>query len=116
MARSWFMGFAKKLGQTFITEYHPLNPLMKPIGPGSRLKSYVCAHGERLIEGTLAIENRITPSELASDAGTQMQGGFLLWGRGDIQKPYNHLLGCLSRTTAGILNEVLRNHAIRQAL
>jgi hypothetical protein len=37
---------------------------MKSIGPGSKLKGYVCAHGERLIEGTLAIENRITPSDL----------------------------------------------------
>ena len=26
MARGWFMGFAKKLGQTYLTEYHPLNP------------------------------------------------------------------------------------------
>ncbi len=69
MARGWFMGFAKKLGQTFITEYHPLNPLMKPVGPGSRLKGYVCAHGERLIEGTLAIENRITPSDLPKPMG-----------------------------------------------
>jgi Acetoacetate decarboxylase len=69
MARGWFMGFAKKLGQTCMTEYHPLNPRMKPLGPGSKLKGFLCTHGERLIEGTLEIENKITRAELPKPMG-----------------------------------------------
>ncbi len=69
MARGWFMGFAKKLGQTYMTEYHPLNPMMHSLGPGAKLKAYVCAHGERLIEGTMEIEQRITRSELPRPMG-----------------------------------------------
>jgi len=69
LARGWFMGFPKKLGVTHLTEHHPLNPAMGPLGPGTRLKAYVCAHGERLIEGTMAIERRIRPSDLPAPMG-----------------------------------------------
>lgn len=69
LARGWFMGFPKKLGQTYMTEYHPLNPAMRPLGPGARLKGFVCAHGERLIEGTMVIERQIKPSELPHPIG-----------------------------------------------
>lgn len=69
LARGWFMGFPKKFGQTYMTEYHPLNPAMSPLGPGSRLKAYTCAHGERLVEGTLTIERPIRPSELPAPIG-----------------------------------------------
>ena len=58
------MGFAKKLGQTYLTEYHPLNPAMHPLGAGSKLKGYVCTHGERLIEGTLELEYKIARADL----------------------------------------------------
>jgi acetoacetate decarboxylase len=64
LARGWFMGFAKKFGQTYLTEYHPLNPRMPLLGPGAKMKGYVCAHGERLIEGTLEIEKKINCDEL----------------------------------------------------
>jgi acetoacetate decarboxylase len=69
MARGWFMGFAKKLGQTYLTEYHPLNPAMLPLGAGLKLKGYVCAHGERLIEGTLEIEYKIARADLPKPMG-----------------------------------------------
>ena len=69
LARGWFMGFPKKLGVTHLTEHHPLNPAMGPLGPGTRLKAYVCAHGECLIEGTMAIERRIRPSDLPAPMG-----------------------------------------------
>jgi acetoacetate decarboxylase len=69
LARGWFMGFPKKLGQSYMTEYHPLNPAMEPLGPGSRLKGFVCAHGERLIEGTMQIERPIQASELPPPIG-----------------------------------------------
>ena len=35
LARGWFMGFAKRLGQIYLTEYHPLNPRMPLLGPGA---------------------------------------------------------------------------------
>ncbi len=69
LARGWFQGFPKKLGQTYMSEYHPLNPAMKPLGPGSRLKGLCCAHGERLIEGTLEIERQIAAPELPRPIG-----------------------------------------------
>ena len=34
LARGWFMGFPKKLGVTHLTDHHPLNPAMGPLGPG----------------------------------------------------------------------------------
>jgi acetoacetate decarboxylase len=69
LARGWFMGFAKRLGQIYLTEYHPLNPRMPLLGPGAKMKGYVCAHGERLIEGTLAIEKKIACEELPQPMG-----------------------------------------------
>jgi len=72
LARGWFMGFAKRFGQTYLTEYHPLNPRMRPLGPGAKIKGYVCAHGERLIEGTLEIEKKIVREELPRPMGLPM--------------------------------------------
>lgn len=69
MARGWFMGFAKKLGQIHVSDHHPLNPAMPPPGAGTRLKGYVVAHGERLIEGTMELQRRITPAELPAPMG-----------------------------------------------
>ncbi|MFM7246740.1 MAG: acetoacetate decarboxylase family protein [Actinomycetota bacterium] len=69
MARGWFMGFAKKLGQVHITDTHPLNPVQSAFGPGERAKGYVVAHGERLIEGTMTAERRIAREELPAPMG-----------------------------------------------
>lgn len=69
MARGHFMGFPKKLGKTFKTDYNPMNPMMDPIGPGSKMKGYTVAHGERLLEGTVEIEGQITAAELPSPMG-----------------------------------------------
>jgi hypothetical protein len=30
-----------------LSEYRPLNPRMPPLGPGAKMKGYVCAHGDR---------------------------------------------------------------------
>ena len=64
MARGWFMGFPKRLGQIHMSEPHPLNPAMGPIGEGTSLKGYVASHGERLIEGTMTVREKIDPSTL----------------------------------------------------
>ncbi len=64
MARGWFMGFPKRLGQVFFTEPHPLNPMMGEIKAGTNLKGFVTSHGERLIEGTMAVTESIDPTSL----------------------------------------------------
>lgn len=69
MARGHFMGFPKKLGQTYKTDYNPMNPKMSPLGPGSKMKGYTVAHGERLLEGTLVIQEKITAQGLPSPMG-----------------------------------------------
>lgn len=69
MARGWFMGFPKKLGQIAMTEYQPLNPLMEPTHPGSKLKGFVATHGERLIEGSMAVSNEIKARQLPKPMG-----------------------------------------------
>lgn len=69
MARGWFMGFPKKLGQISISEYNPLNPAMSAISTASRLKGFVATHGERLIEGALEIEGQASRSGLPAPIG-----------------------------------------------
>jgi Acetoacetate decarboxylase len=69
MARGWFMGFPKKLGQVFITDYNELNPKMAKVGVGSKLKGIVGSHGERLIEGGICVERKIAREELPKPMG-----------------------------------------------
>jgi acetoacetate decarboxylase len=69
MARGWFMGFPKKLGVTYKSEYNALNPQMSAVNVGTKMKGYTVAHGERLMEGTLEIEGRIEASELPKPMG-----------------------------------------------
>lgn len=64
LVRGMFMGFNKKYGNTYKTEYMPCNPKMPPIGVGSKLKGWTCAHGERLMEGTLKIKQAIEYNDL----------------------------------------------------
>lgn len=69
LARGHFMGFPKKLGKTYKTEYNPMHSKMDPPGPGARLKGYVVAHGERLIEGTVTLDQQIDASDLPAPMG-----------------------------------------------
>jgi len=69
LARGWFMGFPKKLGQVFMTSYHALNPGMPALGPGVRLKGTASAHGEKLFEGGMEILEEVTPSDLPRPMG-----------------------------------------------
>ncbi len=43
LARGWFMGFPKKLGLTYQSEYHALNPAMNAVGIGSKIRAYTVA-------------------------------------------------------------------------
>lgn len=69
MARGWMMGFYKKLGQVYISDYSPYNPVQGAEGPGMKYKGIVCSHGERLIEGGITIEKKITREELPKPMG-----------------------------------------------
>ncbi len=69
MARGWFMGFPKKLGQIYMTDYHPLNPAMPETRTGLKYKGIIAAHGERLIEGTLEITESADPGVLPAPMG-----------------------------------------------
>jgi acetoacetate decarboxylase len=69
MLRGHFMGYPKKLGTTYMTDFHPLNPKMEPLGIGSKLKAFTTAHGERVAEGTLEITEKITPEALPKPLG-----------------------------------------------
>jgi len=69
MARGWFMGFPKKLGEVYLTDYHPLNPAMPKMGVGARLKGIAAAHGERLFEGSMEITGKCSPGELPRPMG-----------------------------------------------
>ncbi len=64
LVRGMFMGFNKKYGKTYKTEYMTDNPKMPPLGVGSKLKGWTCAHGERLMEGTMTIQEKINYSDL----------------------------------------------------
>lgn len=64
LARGWFMGFPKKLGRIQVSEFHPLNPGMPEIGPGVAMKGIAAANDERLFEGSLKIERKVTARQL----------------------------------------------------
>ena len=69
LARGWFMGFPKKLGQVSMTSYHPLNPGMPAMGPGTKLKGVASSHGEKLFEGEMETIEKISPGELHRPMG-----------------------------------------------
>ena len=66
MARGWAMGFPKKFGKVSITDYNPYNPGMPKMGVGAKVSGTVASHGERLIKGTLSIEEQVSPSDIPS--------------------------------------------------
>jgi acetoacetate decarboxylase len=69
MARGWFMGFPKKLGEIMITEYNALNPAMREVGVGSRLTGTCSSHGEMLLKGSVLIQRTVDRSELPAPLG-----------------------------------------------
>lgn len=64
LARGMFMGFNKKFGNTYKTECIAENPQMSEIGVGAKLKGWTCSHGERLMEGTLEVKEKINYTDL----------------------------------------------------
>jgi len=64
MFRGMVMGFHKKFGNTFKSTYHRMNPQMPELAVGSKMKGWLSAHGERLMEGTLDIKEKIKYTDL----------------------------------------------------
>lgn len=64
MARGWFMGFPKKLGEIMIGDYDPINPCMSELGIDSKITGICSSNGERLIRGSITIDRQIDKSEL----------------------------------------------------
>ena len=69
MARGWFMGFPKKLGEIAITDYLGLNPAMNDLGAGSTITGIASAHGERLFKGSVTLERQIERADLPAPLG-----------------------------------------------
>jgi acetoacetate decarboxylase len=69
MARGWFMGFPKKLGEISITEYNALNPAMREMAAGSKVTGVCSSHGEMLLRGSVLVQRRIERSELPPPLG-----------------------------------------------
>lgn len=64
LVRGMFMGFHKKFGNTHKSIYHRMNPKMPGLSVGSKMKGWLCAHGERLMEGSLEIKEQIKYTDL----------------------------------------------------
>jgi len=64
LARGMYMGFNKRLGETYKTKYLPENPEMPELGIGSKLRGWTLSHGQRLMEGTIKIQKKIEYEEL----------------------------------------------------
>lgn len=64
LVRGMIMGFHKKWGETHKSVYHPLNPEMRELGPGSSMKGRLSSHGEQLIAGGVDIEEEIPYDEV----------------------------------------------------
>lgn len=63
LAFGHFMGWPKKLANVSRTRINPLNPAMRPLGPGSRLSGLVDRQGQRLFRIGVEVEQ-----ELPADA------------------------------------------------
>lgn len=64
MARGMFMGFNKKFGQTYKSDPRTFNPQMKALGVGTKMKGWCCSHGERILEGSVELTEKIKYEDL----------------------------------------------------
>jgi len=74
MLRGWFMGYPKILGRIYIGHSNKgafaVNPAFGEFGPGTEFGSFVEAHGERLVYGSMKLSKRISPNELPPPFGS----------------------------------------------
>ena len=73
LLRGWFHGFPKKLARLHLghskAALHELNKGIGKVGDGTKFKSFVEAHGERLVTGTMKLAHQISPSKLPPPFG-----------------------------------------------
>jgi len=61
-----FAGFAKKLGDVWLTKVHPFNPGMGPIGPGTRLRGVVNRLGHRVMTVDVELQEQVPDNGIPS--------------------------------------------------
>lgn len=54
----WFVGWSKKIARVHLTRIHDVNPALKPVGPGTRLRGVVDRHGYRLLDISVELQQR----------------------------------------------------------
>lgn len=68
LMRGWFMGAPKKLGRIKsnfdFRQLYDINPELDNFGAGIKLKSWVEAQGERLIDANMTLGEKITPDRM----------------------------------------------------
>jgi hypothetical protein len=68
----WICGWPKKLGRIHLghskAKLYELIDALGKVGPGTRFSSFLEAHGERLITGTVKLSRQLSPDELPSKA------------------------------------------------
>lgn len=64
MMYGWFFGWPKKIAQVDFTPNPDINPGMKPLGVGTKLRGVVHRYGNKLIDATIEIEKRDSPEGL----------------------------------------------------
>lgn len=64
MIYGWFFGWPKKIAQVDFTPTPEINPGIKPLGVGTKLRGVVHRHGNKLIDVTLKIEKKDSPEGL----------------------------------------------------
>lgn len=64
LLRGFIQGFPKVLGRIYMTKLHALNPKIGGRGPGAKLKGICEANGERLIEGSLILKEKVDRTSL----------------------------------------------------
>ncbi len=64
LLRGFIQGFPKVLGRIYMTKLHALNPKVGGRRPGAKLKGICEAGGERLVEGSLILREKIERTQL----------------------------------------------------
>lgn len=67
LLRGLLNGYQKRLAdEVAISKLHPLNPGMKPLGPGTALSGYCVKGGERVMSVSVKVERKGEPKDLVA--------------------------------------------------
>jgi acetoacetate decarboxylase len=56
LIRGWHFGIPKKIGNIYMSKYHPLMPNTKPFGQGTKLRGITERHGDKLVDMKIELE------------------------------------------------------------